>query len=921
MLRVLAVLVGLGLATVIFYPEIALTGRILADYDVWTYFYPLRQYGADALKAGRFPLWNPDTFLGAPFFANPQTSLLYPGTLLFLVLPVPDAYTVSVLLHVFLTAAAAHAFMRVVLGVRTVPGLLGAFALAFGGAVSAQIGHINQLSATPWLLVVAVCTDLAFRRRSLVWLSLGAMALGIQLLAGHAQIAYMTAWVVGILLLWRVVEEVRSGIPAEDAGPAVSRWRTVLRGIGIFALMVLPGAAVAAAQLVPTAELSGESVRSGGLSFPEAVTFSLPPDQIARALLPGYWANVYSEFMGYVGTLPLFLAILALAFAPGLRVLFALLVASLGLALALGGANPLYGVVYEVVPGIDLFRVPARWLLVYSLGVAALAALGGEWILDRPLPTANVWRPPVVLGIASLIVVLFTELVGDVPDRIVALWMCGFIGAGVVALLALRRPGRAVSALLVLGCLAELRATALDLPARNPVPAEAYTTRREVPSYLAQAGQGRLLSIAPTEYEVPDSAILAASHPNLGSAASLAFKTALKLDEVMSPNVPLRFGLSTVDGYDGGVLPLRRYLEMASLLVPRSDLRSDGVLRTRLLAVPEPALLDLFRVRAVIANQVNDIDIDGVRFDTSTARRLVAGAAVTVDLSAPLELREIALLASTDELSTLDTVGTVVLERADGSREEVPLLPERHVFARGAPGPLRAARRVIQPGQSGGEDTAVRIGVAAGEAVTRVTYHWNGPGVWELRGAVLVGTDGRQEQLVLLPEVRRTLFPVLKVYEPTWAHPAVTDLVLQAETVDDERALAGLRAEPASPQWLVRLAEGSDAMPQEGAGRGRMLLVDRSPERLGFERVGSDGAGYLVVDDAWVPGWRAWIDDEEVRVQRANVLFKAVWVPSGAQKVVLSYEPNSVKVGFVASALGVLAIVVLLVLGLRGRRL
>jgi len=91
-----------AVATLAFYWEIVLPGQILVDYDVWVYFYPLRSYAADAIRAGRFPLWNPDIFLGAPFFANPQTAMLYPGTALFYLLPVPYAFSLSIIGHVFL---------------------------------------------------------------------------------------------------------------------------------------------------------------------------------------------------------------------------------------------------------------------------------------------------------------------------------------------------------------------------------------------------------------------------------------------------------------------------------------------------------------------------------------------------------------------------------------------------------------------------------------------------------------------------------------------------------------------------------------------------------------------------------------------------------------------------------------------------
>jgi len=101
----------LAAATLAFYWEIVLPYRILADYDVWAYFYPLRSYAADAIRAGRFPLWNPDTFLGAPFFANPQTALVYPGTLLFYALPVAYAFSLSVIFHAFFAAVGMYLFL------------------------------------------------------------------------------------------------------------------------------------------------------------------------------------------------------------------------------------------------------------------------------------------------------------------------------------------------------------------------------------------------------------------------------------------------------------------------------------------------------------------------------------------------------------------------------------------------------------------------------------------------------------------------------------------------------------------------------------------------------------------------------------------------------------------------------------------
>src|SRR5438552_18465327 len=89
--------------------------RMLADYDAFVYFYPLRAYAAAAVGDGRLPLWNPSSFLGTPYLANPQTALLYPLTALFFWLPVPQAYGLNLALHVLIAGLGFYAFGRLTL--------------------------------------------------------------------------------------------------------------------------------------------------------------------------------------------------------------------------------------------------------------------------------------------------------------------------------------------------------------------------------------------------------------------------------------------------------------------------------------------------------------------------------------------------------------------------------------------------------------------------------------------------------------------------------------------------------------------------------------------------------------------------------------------------------------------------------------
>jgi hypothetical protein len=64
------------------------------------------------------------------------------------------------------------------------------------------------------------------------------------------------------------------------------------------------------------------------------------------------------------------------------------------------------------------------------------------------------------------------------------------------------------------------------------------------------------------------------------------------------------------------------------------------------------------------------------------------------------------------------------------------------------------------------------------------------------------------------------------------------------------------------------------------------------------------GAGYLVVTDAWYPGWRAEVDGEAAEVKRAYGLFRSVRLEAGQHLVRLRYVPRSLQIGALLTLLG-----------------
>ena len=114
----------------------------------------------------------------------------------------------------------------------------------------------------------------------------------------------------------------------------------------------------------------------------------------------------------------------------------------------------------------------------------------------------------------------------------------------------------------------------------------------------------------------------------------------------------------------------------------------------------------------------------------------------------------------------------------------------------------------------------------------------------------------------------------------------------------DPRAAVLLEDPPAA-------AEGERDGPAGTAGAEDAIIVDETPERIAM-RVRASRPGYVVLADAFAPGWRATLDGRAVTVLRADGLFRAVAVPPGEHALEMVYAPASVPAGLLLGACGVL---------------
>jgi hypothetical protein len=930
--------------TLLFFWKIIFTNLILVGIDSFLYFYPYKAAVAEALRAGRFPLWDPYLFMGAPLFANMQTAVLYPLNWFFLWLPAPQQVAASIVLHVALAGVGMLAYARRSLKMGWSGALAAAAVFGLGGFVGAQVEHVNQVDVMAWLPWAFLLLDASLAggpsgrlrsRRAAPVLGLAGV-IALMLLAGHAQTVYICLVALGLYAVasntefqtWRRltadhrppaaashpplavggqpsnVKHLTSNLPRPAgasqpvlaSGPGGGQSLiSNLQSLIPLAIAAIAAALLAAVQLLPTLELSRLSFRSGGLPYTEVTSFSLRPWLIHYTLLPPFgvdlaqvFGEAYSEYVAYVGIIGLSLA--ALGVWRGWRrsgTRFFVVLAGLGLFLALGRLNPVYYVLYKIVPGFAMFRAPARWMLFYAFGMSALAGIGMEQIANIKWQISNVKRQtsPARPGLRAGRRANIKSLVSNL--------------------------------LFILLCL-ELFVASRGLRYNQPTAPEAFTFLRPSIAHLeTDPGLGRFLSLSGIVYDPGDLAEMRAIFVGqLPDKAIYDYVVTAKEKEVLFYNLPLLYKLYSVDGYDGGLLPLREFVTMEGLFLDEAHLAVDGRLREALRDVPPGRLLSLLGVKYVITDKVYDVWIDGVFYDLQFSARLARGApgqgrVAAADLPdfPTTALGIVSYLEGGGNLPDGTPVARVTIADSAGQSQTFELLAGRDT-SEGRYSP-EVAHRQARVGHTwrddaGGSDYITLIPLGDPRRLTALSVEGIAPaGEFVLRGLSLVDTrttTSRQLTLSTDGHYRLVHSGDVKIYENLDVLPRAF-VVHQAEvSAGDEQTIARMRDPAFDPAQAVILAGGQ---PLAGAGTSPAEITRYTPEEVVVE-ASTDAPGYLLLTDTFYPGWRASVDGQPAEIVRADEMFRAVRLGPGRHQVIFRYQPDSVTWGAWISAAALL---------------
>jgi hypothetical protein len=184
----------------------------------------------------------------------------------------------------------------------------------------------------------------------------------------------------------------------------------------------------------------------------------------------------------------------------------------------------------------------------------------------------------------------------------------------------------------------------------------------------------------------------------------------------------------------------------------------------------------------------------------------------------------------------------------------------------------------------------------AGAARTPVSVTLSAGMALNVYALTLVDTRTGDFQQVTLGPWRRVLSSDIKLYENQTVLPRAF-VIQQVEPFPDswdgsEAALRRMADPTFDPAQIAIIHAPVSAQPPSSNANpaASAIITDYSAERVVIQAQTAE-AGYLLLTDAYYPGWEATVNGQPALLYRADVMFRAVPIPAGKSVVAFTFKP------------------------------
>ncbi len=393
----------LGLLVFASFSAVLLGKRTFVFRDFGLFSYPVAFFHKESFWRGELPLWNPYNYCGIPFLAQWNTMVLYPASLIYVLLPLTWSLPFFCVAHLWWGGLGMYYLAHNWTKHRLASALAGVI-FSFNGLSLNFLMWPSHIATFAWLPWVLWLVPEGWRRGG-KYLVLAVLIASLQMLAGGPETILFT-WTVLLLLVCG--EWLGSGRPGtsldstigrkkeEDHSPLrrqESRFRWRRRILPRFVCTALLVFMVCAAQLLPFLQLLLHSQRDSSYGT-ASHNWAIPPWGWANFLVPIFrtsattqgvhlqniqgWTSSY-----YAGIGTVFLAALALRYVKEWKVRLISIIVGISLILAWGDLTLLFQAIQKVFPLIGFVRYPVKFIIPVLALLPLLAAFGLKSLMHQ----------------------------------------------------------------------------------------------------------------------------------------------------------------------------------------------------------------------------------------------------------------------------------------------------------------------------------------------------------------------------------------------------------------------------------------------------------------------------------------------------------------------------------------------------------
>ena len=407
-----------------------ITGNAWLFDDFPYVYYPGKFLSAVSLANGIFPFWNPYSFSGTPFFADPQIAVLYPFNYLLRFFVSGDSLSPLIiqnflLIHFYLCSVFCY-FLGKELKFGNFTSLVFSVIYTYSGYMIIHMMHYNLIETVVWLPLLILLLLKFFESENYIYIISAGILMSFSILAGYPQCFFYNFIFILVFSAYYILKEFKN----RNSKKTVN----LILGTGMFFVI---SAGIASVQLLPTLIFSQNSDRvDAGYDFIKQG--SVHPYDLITLLVPkifgtfnwnenagemSYWSIVkngghqegpwmYTVSTMYLTILPLILILPVIYYSfkskqKTFPVSFLIVFSFIILLFSFGGNFFLHRLFFDFVPFFDRFRNPGHVLYLFSFCILLISSFGLNEIIKNKSIMKNYFSVKYFAGVAGFIILFF----------------------------------------------------------------------------------------------------------------------------------------------------------------------------------------------------------------------------------------------------------------------------------------------------------------------------------------------------------------------------------------------------------------------------------------------------------------------------------------------------------------------------------